>query len=154
MASASSTQATLVNDNIDTPKPKGRRLKLKKFTFLESHPLYDTHYISMRPDNERHVPNFVGGLLPRHDIGDREYYCTTMLTLFKPWRCGSDLKASEDTWDQTFISFAFEPWQIKLMCHFNLRYECLDAKDDYNAQLKQGDINPMQQFDTNWTTLD
>ncbi|KAK0430068.1 hypothetical protein EV421DRAFT_1893638 [Armillaria borealis] len=119
------------------PKSKKRRTKLKKFSFLESHPLHDTHYISMCPEHERYVPNFVGGLLPRHDIGDRDYYCTTMLTLFKPWRCGMDLKTSENTWDHTFTLFMFEPWHIKLMSYFNLRYECLDAKDDYHAQLKQ-----------------
>ncbi|KAK0433762.1 hypothetical protein EV421DRAFT_1718248 [Armillaria borealis] len=136
MISTQSTQATL------------------KFSFLESHPLHDTHYISMHPEHERYVPNFVGGLLPRHDIGDRDYYCTTMLTLFKPWRCGMDLKTSENTWDHTFNLFMFEPWQIKLMSYFNLRYECLDAKDNYHAQLKQGDADPLQQFDTNWTTLD
>jgi len=29
------------------------------------------------------VPNFVDGSLPRCDKGDKEYYCATMLILFK-----------------------------------------------------------------------
>ncbi|KAJ7916589.1 hypothetical protein B0H13DRAFT_1997314 [Mycena leptocephala] len=55
------------------------------------------------------VPNFVGGALPRMDQGDREYYCTTILTLFKPWRSGKDLKNDLDNWDETFLDHRFSP---------------------------------------------
>ncbi|KAJ7198205.1 hypothetical protein C8J57DRAFT_997029, partial [Mycena rebaudengoi] len=53
------------------------------------------------------VPNFVGGGLPRADQGDRDYYCCTMMTLFKPWRQGSDLKGKLDSWDDAFTSTKF-----------------------------------------------
>ena len=36
--------------------------------------------------------NFLGGPLPYKDKGDPEFYCLTMLTLFKSWREASDLK--------------------------------------------------------------
>ena len=62
-----------------------------KYPFLQNHPLYETHQVSISTSNKL-IPNFVGGSLPRCDKGDREYYCTTMLTLFKPWRHGKDLK--------------------------------------------------------------
>jgi hypothetical protein len=61
-----------------------------------------------------------------------------MLTLFKPWRDGMDLKSCEQTWDKTFISYSFTPKQSQLMRNFNIRYECLDVRDDYRAQLKKG----------------
>jgi hypothetical protein len=52
--------------------------------FLKDHPLYKTHCIEFNKKKNHIIPNFIGGSLPRRDRGDREYYCTTMLTLFKP----------------------------------------------------------------------
>jgi hypothetical protein len=63
----------------------------QEYEFLSSHPQYQTHY-AHQVDDESIVPNFIRGTLPRCDQGDREYYCLTMLTLFKPWRFGTDLK--------------------------------------------------------------
>jgi hypothetical protein len=70
--------------------------------FLEDHPLYQTHYVEFDENKKNVVPNFVGGSLPRRDRGDREYYCTTMLTMFKPWRSGNDLKDEVESWDEAF----------------------------------------------------
>ncbi|PBK90462.1 hypothetical protein ARMGADRAFT_892376, partial [Armillaria gallica] len=106
--------------------------------FMDVHPLYDTHYTVLQPEAEKTVSNFVGGLLPHRDIGDREYYYTTMLTLFKPWPCGKNLKAVDITWDTAFTDFHILPCQQKIIDNFNLCYECMDACDDYNAQLRQG----------------
>ncbi|KAJ7908018.1 hypothetical protein B0H13DRAFT_1452761, partial [Mycena leptocephala] len=78
------------------------------------------------------VPNFVGGALPRVDRGDREDYFCTMLTLFKPWRTGKCLKTDIDSWDTSFESFEFNDKATTMMSNFNLRYECLDARDDYS----------------------
>jgi len=107
------------------------------------------------------VPNFIGGTLPRCDQGDREYYCSTMLTLFKPWRTGYDLKSADETWEQAFDKYRFSLEQEKLMTYFNLRYECLDAQDDYSAKMKDSDKkdnqfwensedNPLDQKYTGW----
>jgi hypothetical protein len=60
-----------------------------------------------------------------------------MLTLFKPWRSGKDLKSLDYTWDETFVQHLFSSWQVQLMSNFNLRYECNDARDDYTAKLKK-----------------
>ena len=54
-----------------------------KYPFLQNHPLYETHQVSISKSKNL-IPNFVGGSLLRCDRGDREYYCATMLTLFKP----------------------------------------------------------------------
>ena len=83
------------------------------------------------------IPNFVGGSLPRCNKGDREYYCTTMLTLFKPWRHGKDLKKKDQSWDEAFTDYKFTPRQSELMKFFNIRYECNDARDDYSKLLKE-----------------
>ncbi|PBK90547.1 hypothetical protein ARMGADRAFT_1046901 [Armillaria gallica] len=104
----------------DTDSKKRVQSKLVKHCFLESHPLYDTHHTVLRPECERSVPNFVGGMLPRKDVGDHEYYCLTMLTLFRPWCWGKDLKIENISWDTSFINFKLLPWQDKIISNFNL----------------------------------
>src|ERR1700751_367136 len=108
--------------------------------FLKDHPLCQTHCIEFNEKNKNIVPNFVGGSLPRCDRGDRGYYCTTMLTLFKPWRSGKDLKGELESWDEAFTTYEFTNRELKIIDNFNLRYECLDARDDFSTQLK-GDIS-------------
>ena len=61
-----------------------------------------------------------------------------MLTIFKPWRSGKDLKGEKDTWDESFLNFQFTDTQKQVMKNFNLCYECLDAHDDHRAALKKG----------------
>jgi len=106
------------------------------YTFLKDHPLCKTHKVKFDKQKKNTVPNFVGGSLPRCDQGDREYYCATMLTLFKPWRTGKCLKKKDQSFDEAFNSFDFQ--QTQYMKNFNLRYECNDARDDFSAQLKAG----------------
>src|ERR1700674_2527507 len=60
-----------------------------------------------------------------------------MLTLFKPWRHGKNLKEDDQSWDEAFTNYTFTPCQIELMKFFNIRYECNDARDDYSKLLKQ-----------------
>jgi PIF1-like helicase len=62
-----------------------------------------------------------------------------MLTLFKPWRTGYDLKSTDETWEHAFDNYIFSDRQMNLMKNFNLRYECLDARDDYSAQMKDSE---------------
>ncbi|KAK0421547.1 hypothetical protein EV421DRAFT_1688299, partial [Armillaria borealis] len=102
--------------------------------FSSSHPLRETHHVRVYEAEKRKVPNFVGGMLPRRDRGDWEYYCAMMLTIFKPWRTGQDLKIDkETTWDTAFTEFNFSSRHQQIMLNFNLQYECLDARDDYRA---------------------
>jgi hypothetical protein len=75
--------------------------------------------------------------LPRCDQGDREYYCSTMLTLFKPWCTGEDLKSDTVNWNTVFNDYKFTNRQLELIKNFNIKYECLDARDDYRTQLKK-----------------
>ena len=105
--------------------------------FCSEHPLSGSHGVRYIVDNAARVPNFVGANLPRRDQGDREYYCRTMLVLFKPWRKGTDLKATDHLWDEEFQRHSFSEEQVRYMRNFNVRYECLDARDDYRAQMKK-----------------
>ena len=88
-----------------------------------------------------------------------------MLTLFKPWSTGHDLKSTEETWEQAFNKHIFSPAQKNLMSNFNLRYKCLDARDDYSAQMKDNnkedtkfweisENNPLDQEYTSWKDND
>ena len=137
----------------------------KFYSFLPDHPQYSTHESQCKYLSDFVVPNFIGGTLPRCDQGDHEYYCSTMLTLFKPWRTGHDLKSAEETWEQAFNKHIFSPAQKNLMSNFNLRYECLDAWDDYSAQMKDNnkedtkfwensENNPLDQEYTGWKDND
>jgi hypothetical protein len=110
----------------------------KHQSFASDHPLYKTHEIICDMNKlDTVVPNILGGALPRSDSGDREFYCMTMLTLFKPWRSGKMLKEENETWDQAFVSYRFNDRDKEIMNNFNLRYECLDARDDYHSALKK-----------------
>jgi hypothetical protein len=106
--------------------------------FEDGHPLRATHVVKCDFDRSAYiVPNIVGGALPRHDAGSREYYCCTMLTLFCPWRNASCVKQPSESWESAFHVYPFSTRQKQLMRNFNLRYECLDARDDFQAQLKK-----------------
>jgi hypothetical protein len=89
--------------------------------------LYKTHHTTFNEKHSNVVPNFIGGSLPRCDRDDREYYCATMLTLFKPWRSGEDMKSKDHSWDETFNAYDFTPRQLEIMKYFNIQYECNDA---------------------------
>ena len=125
----------------DIKKTKVRGGKKRLLSFKVEHPLSDSHGIRHVKENLRRVPIFLGGNLPRCDQGDREQYCCTMLALFKPWRSGIDLKSTDQTWDTAFQAFEFTSQQRRYMQNFNVRYECLDARDDYRAQMKKS--NPI-----------
>ncbi|EJD38106.1 hypothetical protein AURDEDRAFT_72509, partial [Auricularia subglabra TFB-10046 SS5] len=103
-----------------------------RYKFIAEHSQASTHTVYL--DNARAdvVPNFVGGSLPRRDAGDRGYYCCTMLALFKPWRSGTDLKSTDELWETAFEAHEFSRRQEQIMDNFNLRYECLDARDDFS----------------------
>ena len=125
------TQKTSSNMN-DTLTIKG----VIYYTFQRSHVQYNTHVVRLLPDSDEFVPNFISPI-PRSDRGDNNYYCATVLVLFKPWRSAEDLKLPEFTWQAAFDEFAFTPRQRNLMKYFNVRYECHDAKDDYRSLTKQ-----------------
>ena len=105
----------------------------KRFHFLSEHPQYNTHTVKLLSEEKSLIPNFVSPI-PRSDAGDREYYCASMMTLFKPWRSADDLKSINKTWDETFFNYKFTERQTELMNNFNIRYECHDAKDDFRLQ--------------------
>lgn len=131
-------------DNIDTAQQTGTASPLDKpvhLFFMNEHPQSKTHRIFIRNKKDQKIPDFKGRPLPRKDKGNREEYCMTMLTLFCPWRNGLDLKDKESSWDTTFADYTFTKRQLELMKCFNLRYECLDARDDFAAKLKEGLID-------------
>src|SRR6202142_4358845 len=108
------------------------------FNFWDCHPLYKTHGTRCVAEEKALIPNFVGATLPRCDQGDREYYCSAMMALFKPWRSGHDLKSSDQSWDDVFLLHNFTTRQKELMANFNIKYECLDSRDDFHAQFQKG----------------
>ncbi|KAJ8507304.1 hypothetical protein ONZ45_g10312 [Pleurotus djamor] len=57
-----------------------------------------------------------------------------MLTLFRPWRSGSDLKSAEQTFEDAFDAYKFDAKHLRVMDNFHLRYECLDSRDDFRKE--------------------
>ncbi len=104
-------------------------------SFLNDHPQKLSHKVKFVADEKGHIPNTIPSL-PRCDKGDRSYYCCTMLALFKPWRDGLDLKSVDQDWDIVFNNHVFNECQTQLMQYFNVKYECHDARDDFNQQRK------------------
>jgi hypothetical protein len=115
-----------------------KNLPKNMYRFQNKHPLYETHVAILNPLKPTAVVNFIGRTLPRCDQGDREFYCLTMLALFKPWRSGLDLKTKTKSWDETFNEHEFTKREKQLMRNFNIKYECYDACDDFRAQMKKG----------------
>jgi hypothetical protein len=126
-------------DNEPAIEPVEEKDDSKYFDFLKEHPLHETHHVYCVTEKYAKVPNFLGGSLPRHDSGDREYYCSAMLTLFVPWRTGKDIKQEGQSWDESFTTHNFTKRQKDIMKFFNIKYECLDARDDYSANMKKND---------------
>ena len=118
-------------------------LPKNKYRFKPEHPFHTSHILYLHPINPKWVVNFIGRSLPRCDQGDREFYCLTMLALFKPWRTGMDLKNKDKSWDETFNGHNFTPRQRQLMGNFNIKYECLDARDNFRAKMKASSIDEM-----------
>ena len=108
--------------------------------FHGKHPQAGTHEVCLVEEELSYVPNFIGGAIPRKDSGSREEYCMTMLTLFKPWRSGKDLRDCEDMqWSDVFDQYSFSDRQKEIMRFFHIRYECNDARDDFSAMRKQAE---------------
>ncbi|KAF8223498.1 hypothetical protein L208DRAFT_1517224, partial [Tricholoma matsutake] len=60
-----------------------------------------------------------------------------MLALFKPWQTGEELKTAIKNWDTAFDNHIFNTDQLSLIKNANIRYECLDANNDYHAQMQK-----------------
>src|ERR1700723_527368 len=126
-----------IADNESPVEPVKQKHDTKYFDFLEEHPLHETHHVYFADEKHAKIPNFLGGSLPRRYSGDREYYCSAMLALFVPWRTGKDLKTEQQSWDESFTAHKFTKRQNEIMKFFNIKYECLDARDDYSAEMKK-----------------
>ncbi|KAJ3729846.1 hypothetical protein C8R42DRAFT_569407, partial [Lentinula raphanica] len=109
-----------------------------QYSFIEGHPLASTHRLQRYRNSEYNVPNFIGPPLPRPDKDDCEYYCCTMLVLYKPWRSGADLKQPNESWHDAFTLYQFSDSANVYIKNMNVRYECLDSRDDFRTQLKSG----------------
>lgn len=97
---------------------------IKPACFLKTHPQHKTHNVQLLKKVDSFVPTFIGGSLPRHDTGNCEEYCLTMLTLFKPWS-GSDLKADNDIiWHDAFEAHGFTNRQKEIIKFFHIQYKC------------------------------
>lgn len=112
------------------------------FRPLESHPLYPTHVYHCVQDRS---DNFRGGSLPRNDKSEIDTYSRCMLTLFKPWRSGSDLQSDSQTWEKAFSSWNFSDRQHEIMRNIQMKHECRDARDDFSLQKKK-DLKKTNRF--------
>jgi hypothetical protein len=112
-------QSSNIKDNTlktldQTTVPKDKQYFMLD-VFLDEHPQSKTHKARMTEEKNAKVPNFQGGILPKKDQGNHEDYCMTMLTLFKPWRTGFQLKELEQSWSEAFEQYEFTERQKEIM---------------------------------------
>ncbi|KAF8222553.1 hypothetical protein L208DRAFT_1322163 [Tricholoma matsutake] len=101
-------ETTFNNETLDNEEVTQENNSLSTLlSFLPEHPLEASHGIHWLSDEQKKVPNFIGSNLLRSDSEDRGYYCSTMLTLFKLWRTGLDLKNYEERWEERFEKHLF-----------------------------------------------
>jgi hypothetical protein len=62
-----------------------------------------------------------------------------MMTLFKPWRNGKQLKADTQSWDDVYNSHDFSLCEQEILKFFHIRYECADSRDNFRTQRKAND---------------
>lgn len=126
-----------VLDDTGSPSIEDLAEAMKSLPFLRSHPQFMSHHINMAPDDHDVALELDGGVLPRKDAGNLEEYCMTMLTFFKPWRSPLDLKHPEETWKTAFENYEWPERAVTAMRNMHIKYECNDARDDYNAQMRK-----------------
>ncbi|KAI5885607.1 uncharacterized protein SCHCODRAFT_02467380, partial [Schizophyllum commune H4-8] len=120
-------------------EPPTTRLPNLHYPFRYGHSLASSHCMKKRQkEDPMLVLNFMR-LLPRSDKGNLDEYIQVMLMLFKPWRRPEDLKSADETWRDAFDKHKFSPREKQLMKNFNLRWECMDARDDYRSRQKSGE---------------
>jgi len=107
-------------DELDVMEELAEDIPKNDCSFKPCHSQYHTHKAHMQKRDPLVVPNFLPNVLPRSDRGDREYYCCTMLTFFKPWQTGKDLRAESDTWDKSFVAHEFTKRQAEIMKYLNV----------------------------------
>ena len=100
------------------------KTKSKYLKFYPNHLQYNTHQVLLQDESQELVLNFVGGAIPRQEgRGSHEEYYLTMLTLFKPWRSGNNLRPDKDTlWHEAFTSHTFTSRQEQVMDNFMIKY--------------------------------
>jgi len=54
------------SDDLECDQAPEKEKVQAKYAFLQNHPLYETHHISISKSKNL-VPNFAGGSLPRYD---------------------------------------------------------------------------------------
>ncbi|KAE9401657.1 hypothetical protein BT96DRAFT_785056, partial [Gymnopus androsaceus JB14] len=75
-----------------------------------------------------------------------------MLTLFKPWQTGLDLKTLSQTWQDAFKSYDFSPRQREIMSNAQSKHECRDTRDDYAQEMKKMPAGSVENC-APWNTL-
>ncbi|KAI5892449.1 uncharacterized protein SCHCODRAFT_01171578 [Schizophyllum commune H4-8] len=129
---AEATEDEQPEDNCRTVPPTNK-LPGSMYAFKEGHPLASSYCMQFCPDSPTIVPNMMRPL-PRDNAGDD--YFLTMLALFKPWRSGLDLKNDTEDWEAAFSAYSFSERQLELMKFFNLRWDCIDSRDDFRKNMK------------------
>lgn len=81
--------------------------KKRYYYVLSDYPFHEQCIVSLLKKNSLAVPNFLGGPLLRNNQGSYEYYCLTMMTLFRPWQRGSERKQKVQSWESEFNKHKF-----------------------------------------------
>jgi hypothetical protein len=101
-------------DEKDGPMEPGHRKRGRpanhRIRYKDTHPCATTQIRVLRTADHNWLPNIIGGWLPREDeADDHNFYCASILMLFKPWCVLSmDLKAVDQSWESALDEFIGE----------------------------------------------
>ncbi|TFY54236.1 hypothetical protein EVJ58_g8978 [Rhodofomes roseus] len=95
------------HDEVGGQRRRRGRPPSDRSRYLPAHHRHDTVQRVVRGLGHNTLPNFVGAQFPRNDDPDSyDFYCASMLLLFKPWRdVAVDLKERNETWQSSLDRF-------------------------------------------------
>jgi hypothetical protein len=101
------------------------------------------------------MPRFIGKWIPDSSKADSvNLHAATILLIFKPWRCLAHLKASSESFLESYDLFMTDA-SVKLKAmieHMQYYHECWDVAQKHQDTFKTGEMFPL--FDYERSTLD
>ena len=125
--------------------------------YLSNHRKHATHIRVSRSNNHPFLPNIIGPWVPRRDAEGtgKCYYYASMIALLKPWRTLEQLKAVDETWEQSFETFVHDASQRDkdVLAGFQYYYESKndglknETDDERNVDIETNDENEINNID-------
>lgn len=103
--------------------------------FQSHHPCHWTRLRIIRSEKHNSLPNFIGQYFPpNNDDEQHDFYCASMLTLFKPWQnLAHNLKLDSQSWSDAFndLTSSLPLWQQNMINNIQYFHECENSAHNW-----------------------